>query len=358
MLLRKSSLKRSLFSTGAISLDFTPDFMILVTGAAGFIGFHVASNLIRAGQNLVGLDNFSPYCDTEIKDGRSLKRSRAEELRRLNGDFQMIKGDICDAEQMRALFARHKFTAVIHLAAMAGVRASVEVPTEFLACNVSGFANILECSIKGVEHLVYASSSSVYGGLNELPFRETQAADKPLSVYAASKRAKELLAHVYASQYGLPVTGLRYFTVYGPWARPDMALFSFARAMRAAEPIKLYNQGNHRRSFCYVEDAAAMTVAALAEPPPPGGQENGVASPPWRVLNIAGPDTIPLLRYVELLEQALQCKAEVEMLPLQSGDMVETHAHAELTRQVLGELPATPVEEGIKAFARWYDEEA
>ena len=275
---------------------------------------------------------------------------------RLDGDFQMIEGDICDSEHMRALFAEHKFTAVIHLAAMAGVRASISAPAEFLACNVSGFANILECCTHGVEHLVYASSSSVYGGLDELPFKESQAADKPLSVYAASKRAKELLAYVYAGQYGLAVTGLRYFTVYGPWSRPDMALFSFARAIKAAEPIKLYNRGNHRRSFCYVEDAAALTVTALAKPP--SGQKSEGASPPWRILNIAGPETIPLLRYVELLEQALQCKAQVEMLPLQSGDMVETHADSELARRLLGELPATSVEKGIQAFARWYNEHA
>ena len=330
--------------------------MILLTGAAGFIGFHVARNLIRADRALIGFDNFSPYCDTKIKGGRSLKRSRAEELARLGGDFQMIEGDICDSECMRTLFARHKFTAVIHLAALAGVRASVLAPKEFLDCNVSGFANILEGCTRGVEHLVYASSSSVYGGLSELPFKETQAADKPLSVYAASKRAKELLAYSYASQYGLPVTGLRYFTVYGPWSRPDMALFSFARAIKAAEPIKLYNRGNHRRSFCYVEDAAAMTVAALDKAP--GGPKSKGRSPPWRVLNIAGPETIPLLRYVELLEQALQCKAQVEMLPLQSGDMVETHADSGLTRRLLGEIPETPVEKGIKSFARWYNEEA
>lgn len=331
--------------------------MILLTGAAGFIGFHVASDLIRAGQSLIGLDNFSPYCDTKIKGGRSLKRSRAEELMRLGGDFQMVEGDICDAEHMRTLFAQHKFTAVIHLAAMAGVRASILSPTEFLACNVSGFTNILECCASGVEHLVYASSSSVYGGLSELPFKESQAVDKPLSVYAASKRAKELLAYVYASQYGLPVTGLRYFTVYGPWSRPDMALFSFARAIKAAEPIKLYNRGNHRRSFCYIEDAAAMTVAALVKPPIPGGGNSEGTSPPWRVLNIAGPETIPLSRYVKLLEQALQCKAQVEMLPLQAGDMVETHADSEIARRLLGEFPATPVEKGIEAFARWYNEQ-
>ena len=272
---RKGLLERLLLNGRNISLLLILGIMILLTGAAGFIGFHVASKLIREGQTLIGLDNFSPSCDTRIKGGRSLKRSRAEELMRLGGDFQMIKGDICDSEHMRALFAKHEFTAVIHLAAMAGVRASVLAPKDFLDCNVSGFSNILECCTRGVEHLVFASSSSVYGGLRELPFKESQAVAKPLSVYAASKRAKELLAYVYASQYDLAVTGLRYFTVYGPWSRPDMALFSFARAIRAAEPIKLYNRGDHRRSFCYVEDAAAMTLAALARPPLSAGRESG-----------------------------------------------------------------------------------
>jgi len=327
---------------------------ILVTGAAGFIGYHTAKLLLARGDEVVGLDNLNDYYDVRLKYGR------LELLQKLPG-FRFVKLDLADRPGMAELFAREKFERVINLAAQAGVRYSIQNPLAYVDSNVVGMANVLEgCRHNGVEHLVYASTSSVYGLNTNMPFSVHQNVDHPLSFYAATKKANELMAHTYAHLYSLPVTGLRFFTVYGPWGRPDMALFLFTRNILAGQPIDVFNHGHHRRDFTYVGDIAEGVVRACdrvakANPAWDSNAPDPASSlAPYRLYNIGNNSPVELLRYIEVLEECLGRKAEKNLLPLQAGDVPDTWANIdELTRDV-GYTPATPVEVGIRAFVEWY----
>jgi len=327
---------------------------ILVTGAAGFIGFHVARRLLERGDEVVGLDNLNEYYDVRLKLGR------LELLQGMPG-FRFAKLDLADRPGMNELFAREKFHRVINLAAQAGVRYSIQNPLAYVDSNVVGFANILEgCRHHGVEHLVYASTSSVYGANTKMPFSVHQNVDHPLSFYAATKKANELMAHTYAHLYALPVTGLRFFTVYGPWGRPDMALFLFTRNILAGKPIDVFNYGHHRRDFTYIDDIAEGVVRCcdrIASPnhawdsdaPDPGSSRG-----PYRLYNIGNNQPVELMRYIEVLEQCLGRKAELNLLPLQQGDVPDTWADIDDLQRDAGYTPATPVETGIRRFVDWY----
>jgi UDP-glucuronate 4-epimerase len=323
----------------------------LVTGAAGFIGFHTAQILLERGDEVVGLDNLNDYYDV------TLKEARLAQLRQ-RPNFRFVKLDLADRSGMQELFAREKFARVIHLAAQAGVRYSLQNPLAYVDSNVVGFANVLEgCRHNGAEHLVYASTSSVYGANTKMPFSVHQNVDHPLSFYAATKKANELMAHTYAYLYKLPVTGLRFFTVYGPWGRPDMALFLFTKNILAGKPIDVFNYGNHRRDFTFVDDIAQGVVHAAdriatanaawdGDDPDPG-----TSKAPYRLYNIGNNQPVELMRYIECIERALGRKAEKNLLPLQLGDVPDTFA--DIVRDV-GYRPATPVEVGVERFVRWY----
>lgn len=327
---------------------------LLVTGAAGFIGFHVAQILLERGDDVVGLDNLNDYYDV------SLKQARLEILKR-HPNFSFVKLDLADRVRMPELFAAEKFERVVHLAAQAGVRYSLKNPLAYIDSNVVGFANILEgCRHNGVQHLVYASTSSVYGANTKMPFSVHQNVDHPLSFYAATKKANELMAHTYAHLYNLPVTGLRFFTVYGPWGRPDMALFLFTKNILAGEPIDVFNYGNHRRDFTYVDDIAQGVVRSLDrvatgnrswngdEPDP------GTSKAPYRLYNIGNNQPVELMRYIECIEQSLGKKAQKNLLPLQQGDVPDTFADIDDLVRDVGYRPATPIEEGVRRFVEWY----
>jgi len=327
---------------------------ILVTGAAGFIGFHTARKLLERGEEVVGLDNLNDYYDVRLKLARLaiLEEQPA---------FQFEKLDLADRAGMAELFARERFDRVIHLAAQAGVRYSIENPLAYVDSNLLGFANILEgCRHHGVAHLVYASTSSVYGANTKMPFSVHQNVDHPLSFYAATKKANELMAHTYSHLYELPVTGLRFFTVYGTWGRPDMALFLFTRNILEGKPINVFNYGHHRRDFTYVDDIAEGVVRCCDRVAPPNpdwdsdAPDPGSSKAPYRLYNIGNNKPVELMRYIELLEQCLGKKAEMNLLPLQPGDVPDTWADIDdLTRDV-GYTPATPVEVGIPRFVEWY----
>jgi len=327
---------------------------ILVTGAAGFIGFHTAQKLLERGDEVVGLDNLNDYYDVRLKLGRLAI------LERYPG-FRFVKLDLADRPGMGDLFAREKFRRVIHLGAQAGVRYSIQNPLAYVDSNVVGTANILEgCRHHAVEHLVYASTSSVYGANTKMPFSVHQNVDHPLSFYAATKKANELMAHTYAHLYSLPVTGLRFFTVYGPWGRPDMALFLFTRNILAGQPIDVFNHGHHRRDFTYVGDIAEGVVRACDRVAQPNAAWSGnepdpaTSRAPYRLYNIGNNRPVELLRYIEVLEECLGRKAQKNLLPLQAGDVPDTWADIdELTRDV-GYTPATTIETGIRAFVDWY----
>jgi UDP-glucuronate 4-epimerase len=327
---------------------------ILVTGAAGFIGFHTARRLLERGDEVVGLDNLNEYYDVRLKHGR---------LELLNGmpGFRFVKLDLADRPGMTELFAREKFDRVINLAAQAGVRYSLQNPLAYVDSNVVGFANVLEgCRHNGVEHLVYASTSSVYGANTNMPFSVHQNVDHPLSFYAATKKANELMAHTYAHLYALPVTGLRFFTVYGPWGRPDMALFLFTRNILAGKPIDVFNYGHHRRDFTYVDDIAEGVVRCcdrIATPNHAWDSDHpdpGSSRAPYRLYNIGNNQPVELMRYIEVLEQCLGRKAEINLLPLQQGDVPDTWADIDDLQRDAGYTPATPVETGIGRFVDWY----
>ena len=327
---------------------------ILVTGAAGFIGFHTAQLLLARGDEVVGLDNLNDYYDV------NLKRARLEILKKQPG-FSFVKRDLADRLAMAELFAHERFERVVHLAAQAGVRYSIENPFAYIDSNVVGTLSVLEgCRHNGVEHLVYASTSSVYGANTNMPFSVHQNVDHPLSLYAATKKSNELMAHTYASLYGLPVTGLRFFTVYGPWGRPDMALFLFTKKILADEPIDVFNYGNHKRDFTYVTDIAEGVVRTLdrkAEPSPEwsgDAPDPGTSPAPYRLYNIGNQQPVELMTYIELLEKNLGRKAEKNLLPLQLGDVPDTWADVEDLVADVGYRPATPVEEGIERFVEWY----
>ena len=325
---------------------------ILVTGAAGFIGAALSERLLSRGDEIVGVDNVNDYYDPALKEAR---------LARLvwHPEFRLERVDIADRAAMQSLFEKDRFDCVVNLAAQAGVRYSVTHPHKYVDSNLVGFGNILEgCRHSGVKHLVYASSSSVYGLNSKMPFSEHDSVDHPVSLYAATKKANELMAHTYAHLFGLPCTGLRFFTVYGPWGRPDMSPFLFARAMLAGEPIKVFNHGNMQRDFTYIDDIVEGVVRTMDTPPAPGGQPDTPAesSAPWRVFNIGNNEPVALMRYIQVFEECLGIKAKLELLPMQPGDVVATAADIRLLDQTVGFKPDTPVEEGVRRFVAWYRE--
>ena len=329
---------------------------ILVTGAAGFIGSHVAHRLLDAGQQVLGLDNLNAYYDPALKAAR-LARLTARP------GFTFTRTELADRPAMEALFAQHRPGTVIHLAAQAGVRYSLENPHAYVEANLVGFMNILEgCRHHGCGHLVYASTSSVYGLDQAMPFSEHRGAGHPMTLYAATKKANELMAHSYAHLFRLPCTGLRFFTVYGPWGRPDMALFKFADAILAGKPIELYNHGDMVRDFTYVDDIVEGIVRIAAQPAQPDPAwdakrpDPARSSAPWRVFNIGNSDPVPLLRYVDALEAALGRKAERKLLPMQPGDVPATSADVSELAAATAFRPATTVEEGVARFVAWYRE--
>ena len=330
---------------------------VLVTGAAGFIGSHVSMVLLERGDEVVGLDNLNDYYDVSLKEAR-LERVKALPT---SDKFTFVKMAVEDREGMEALFAEHKFDKVVHLAAQAGVRYSLENPHAYIDANIVGFMNILEgCRHNKVKHLVYASSSSVYGANESMPFAVEDNVDHPVSLYAASKKANELMAHTYSHLYGLPTTGLRFFTVYGPWGRPDMALFLFTKAILDDKPIKVFNFGNHRRDFTYIDDIVEGIIATLdntAEPNPEWtgkAPSPGSSKAPWKVYNIGAQTPVHLMTYIETLEKALGKEAEKELLSLQQGDVPDTYADVEALVKDTGYRPSTNIETGIGRFVEWY----
>ena len=327
---------------------------LLVSGAAGFIGFHTSQLLLERGDEVVGLDNLNDYYDVSLKEARLA-------LLQWHPSFHFVKMDLADRGGIADLFAREKFQRVIHLGAQAGVRYSLQNPLAYIDSNVVGFANILEgCRHHGVEHLVYASTSSVYGANTKMPFSVHQNVDHPLSFYAATKKANELMAHTYAHLYGLPVTGLRFFTVYGPWGRPDMALFLFTKNILEGKPIDVFNYGQHRRDFTYVDDIAQGVVCATDRIAQPNVQWNsdapdpGSSTAPYRLYNIGNHRPVELMRYIEVIERCLGKTAEKNLLPLQMGDVPDTFADVEDLERDVGYKPVTPVEVGVKNFVQWY----
>ncbi len=329
---------------------------MLLTGAAGFIGFHTTRKLLARGHEVVGLDNLNDYYDVR------LKQARLELLGRESG-FRFVRLDLADEPGMARLFAEERFARVIHLAAQAGVRHSLKDPHSYVRSNVTGTLTVLEgCRHNGIEHLVYASTSSVYGANTDMPFSPHRGAAHPLSIYAATKKANEMMAHSYSALFALPTTGLRFFTVYGPWGRPDMALFLFARNILEGKPIDVYNNGHHKRDFTYVDDIAEGVVRAcehIAAPDPNwSGATHDPASSraPYRIYNIGNHQSVELMRYIEVLEECLGRKAEKRFLPLQPGDVPETCADVEDLARDVGYRPATPVEEGVRRFVDWFCE--
>ena len=327
---------------------------ILVTGAAGFIGFHVARRLLEQGKPVVGLDNLNSYYDPTLKD------ARLAALAKLPG-FEFVKLDLADRAGIAALFAERKFPHVVHLAAQAGVRYSLIDPHAYIDSNIVGFTNILEgCRHNGCRHLLYASSSSVYGSNTKMPFSVHDNVDHPLSLYGASKKANELMAHSYSHLFKLPTTGLRFFTVYGPWGRPDMAMWIFAKAIAAGEPIKLFNQGNMRRDFTYVDDVVESIVRLVAKAPagdPAWSGDHpdpGSSSAPWRVYNIGNNNPVELLEVVRLLEEAIGIKAKRDLLPMQPGDVPATYANVDDLMRDVDFKPSTSISDGINRFIQWY----
>jgi UDP-glucuronate 4-epimerase len=327
---------------------------LLVTGAAGFIGFHTARLLLERGDQVVGLDNLNAYYDP------ALKQARLEILKGYPA-FRFEKIDVADREAMQEVFERERFQRVVHLAAQAGVRYSIENPHAYVHSNITGFLQVIEgCRRNNVQHLVYASTSSVYGANTRMPFSESQGVDHPLTLYAASKRSNELMAHSYSSLYGLPTTGLRFFTVYGPWGRPDMALFLFTKNILAGLPIDVFNEGYHQRDFTYVDDIVKGVAAAVdhvAAPDPKWDSDHpdpSTSSAPYRIYNIGNQTPVPLLRYIEVLEQALGSTAQKNFLPMQQGDVPDTWADVDALARDLGYRPATDLETGVKHFVEWY----
>lgn len=330
---------------------------ILVTGAAGFIGMHVSQALLARGDEVVGLDNLNDYYDPQ------LKRDRLAQIQGSEGaqGWRFEQADVADNTALQALFARERFDGVVHLAAQAGVRYSLTNPHAYAQSNLVGFVNVLEaCRHHEVGHLVYASSSSVYGGNARMPFSEEDAVDHPVSLYAATKKANELMAHSYSHLYGLPTTGLRFFTVYGPWGRPDMAPMLFTRAILGGEAIKVFNHGQMQRDFTFVDDIVRGVVATLDRPPqaqPEFDRHQPSAASSWapyRVFNIGHSEPVALLDFIGTLEQALGCRATLELLPMAPGDVAATYADVSALAAWTGASPTTSLQSGITAFARWY----
>ena len=324
---------------------------ILVTGAAGFIGHHVAVRLLSRGDEVVGIDNFNDYYSV------SLKRDRDSKLRRDHGGgFTSIETDFADAEGLERALDGVEFDRIVHLGAQAGVRYSIENPRAYVQSNLVGHLNLMEIARgRASEHLVYASSSSVYGGNDTLPFRVEDRVDHPLSLYAATKKADELMSETYAHLYRLPQTGLRFFTVYGPWGRPDMAMWRFTKAIFAGEPIQVFGEGNMRRDFTYIDDIVTGVVSALDNPPPDDGETKaGGSRGPHRVYNIGNHRSEELTRMIGLIEEACGRKAEKKLMPMQPGDVRDTYADISAIERDLGFKPATTIDEGVPRFVEWY----
>ena len=327
---------------------------VVVTGAAGFIGFHVCKLLCERGDEVIGLDNLNDYYDV------TLKQARLQQLESLPG-FRFVKMDIADRLAISKLFEQERFNRVINLAAQAGVRYSLENPNAYVDSNLVGFANLLEsCRHHSIEHLVYASSSSVYGANETMPFSTQDNVDHPVSLYAATKKANELMAHSYSHLYQIPTTGLRFFTVYGPWGRPDMSPILFAKAILAGDPIKVFNYGKHRRDFTYIDDIVAGVVSCLDRIPTGNPQWSGLkpdpssSRAPWKIYNIGNSEPIELFRYIELMEKAFGKTTEKELLPLQPGDVEHTYADVSSLEKDIGYSPNTSIEQGLQLFADWY----
>ena len=327
---------------------------ILVTGAAGFIGSALALRLLERGERVTGLDNLNDYYDVGLKQAR-LQRTLPHKA------FRFAKLDVCDHQGMEALFREQRFDAVVHLAAQAGVRHSIDNPYAYADSNLIGFCHVLEgCRHGGVRNLVFASSSSVYGANTRLPFSEHDNVDHPVSLYAATKRANELMAHCYAHLYGLACTGLRFFTVYGPWGRPDMALFKFTRGILAGTPLPVFNHGRMMRDFTFIDDVVEGVVRVVDRPaePDPGWNserpDSARSSAPWRLLNIGNHQPVELMRYIRVLEECLGRKAILDLQPMQPGDVPATYADVTELAAATGFTPATPVETGVRCFVDWY----
>ena len=327
---------------------------VLVTGAAGFIGMHVASRLAERGDEVTGLDNLDAYYDP------ALKEARLAELRQ-HSHFRFVRADVSDGEGLGALFRDRRFDRVVHLAGQAGVRHSLRKPGAYVQSNLVGFANVLEaCRHQGVAHLVYASSSSVYGGQTKMPFSVHDSVDHPVSLYAATKKANELMAHSYSHLFGLPTTGLRFFTVYGPWGRPDMAAWLFTDAILAGRPIDVFNHGALERDFTYVDDIVEGTVRVLDQPPVPDPTyrkdhpDPARSDAPWRVYNIGNHSPVGLLDFIAILEDVLGIEAQKNFLPMQPGDVLATYADVDDLRRDIGFEPRTALREGLSRFVEWF----
>lgn len=327
---------------------------VLITGAAGFIGSNLAMRLLERGDTVIGIDNHNDYYDPAIKEARLARHANHQ-------NYVHLRIDLADKKAIEDAFRTHRPQRVVNLAAQAGVRYSIENPLAYIQSNIVGFAHILEgCRHNGVEHLVYASSSSVYGANTTMPFSVHHNVDHPLSLYAASKKSNELMAHTYSHLYNLPTTGLRFFTVYGPWGRPDMALFKFTKAILAGEKIPVFNYGKHRRDFTYIDDIVEGVIHVLDQPAQanPGWSgaqpDPGSSAAPWRVYNIGNNSPVELMDYIAALEKALGKRAEMEMLPLQPGDVPDTYADVTDLVEQFHYKPATPVEQGVANFVAWY----
>ena len=330
---------------------------ILVTGAAGFIGSHVSLALLSRGDDVVGIDNLNNYYDVSLKEARLQWIETTE----TSGSFTFHKMDIADQDAIDTLFEKEKFDKVVNLAAQAGVRYSLEAPREYIESNIMGFTNILEaCRHNSIQHLVYASSSSVYGANESIPFSVSDNVDHPVSLYAATKKANELMAHTYSHLYGFATTGLRFFTVYGPWGRPDMSPFLFADAIINSKPLKVFNYGNHRRDFTYIDDIVEGVIRTLDLNATPNEQWSGMtpdpssSKAPWRVYNIGCSNPIGLLDYITTLETAFGKTTEKELLPIQPGDVPDTYADVQALVNDTGYQPSTSLEDGVATFAAWY----
>lgn len=325
---------------------------VLVTGAAGFIGFHLSRALVQADVPVVGLDNCNAYYSPQ------LKRDRLTQLRQWPR-FRFVEMDLAQGKDCAVLFAQTRFRAVVHLAAQAGVRYSLENPAAYINSNLVAFGHVLEgCRHQQTPHLIYASSSSVYGANRKLPFAEGDPVDHPVSLYGATKKANELMAHTYSHLFGLPCTGLRFFTVYGPWGRPDMAYWIFTRKILAGEPLQVFNHGRMGRDFTYVDDVVNSLVRLVPQPPQPQSMDGpptaATSHAPWRVFNIGNQTPVPLLEFIRLLEEALGKKAAVELMPMQAGDVQQTHADVSALQQAVDFQPSTNLQEGLKQFVTWY----
>jgi len=327
---------------------------VLVTGSAGFIGSSLSLRLLDRGDEVVGIDNHNDYYDPALKEARLNRHIK-------HPNYRHIRMDIEDKEAVELLFKNNQFEGVINLAAQAGVRYSIENPLAYINTNIVGFAHILEgCRHNGVGHLVYASSSSVYGSNTNMPFSIHDNVDHPLSLYAASKKANELMAHTYSNLYDLPTTGLRFFTVYGPWGRPDMALFKFTKAILSGEAIQVFNYGKHRRDFTYIDDIVEGVIRVLDKPAKPNNEwdgdnpDPGSSQSPWRVYNIGNNAPVELLDYISAIEKTLNLEAKKELLPLQPGDVPDTYANVEDLVKDFNYKPSMPIETGVKNFVEWY----